>query len=235
MAGPLAALGAIGTFASGAGSLAGSLGLGGSGPSPGTPTGADYVSLYASSLAPGNTKLTIAAQQLAAMMGPYIQGLNTSTALQGSQSLGQFNQAAYRDQKVTDLYSGIAGGYSNSLIGNEDLVAKYKTATEFLGPSAAADLTSKYADTASALQARVLEGESSALNKVTEGQVLAGIDASEERNKFASNIANTNLDIRKRQEDTKNALALQRGQVEGQLALKRFGAGMAMAGARAFA
>ena len=231
----LPALSAVGTFAGGAGSLAGALGLGGGGPSAGTPTGADYLSLYATQLAPGNTRLTIAAQQLAALTGPYIQGLNTSTALQGSQALGQFNQAAYQAQKTSDLYSGIATGYANAGIGNKNLAANYKTATEFLGPSAAADLASKYADAASAFQARVLEGESSALNKVTEGQVLAGINASEERNRLASNIANTNLDILKRQKDTENALALQRGQVEGQLALKRFGAGMAMAGARAFA
>jgi hypothetical protein len=43
------------------------------------------------------------------------------------------------------------------------------------------------------------------------------------------------MDIRREQEKTKNALALQRGQVEGQLAMKRFGAGMALAGAQMFA
>ena len=231
----LPALSAVGTFAGGAGSLAGALGLGGGGPSAGTPTGADYLSLYATQLAPGNTRLTIAAQQLAALTGPYIQGLNTSTALQGSQALGQFNQAAFQAENLTKLYTGVATGYANAGIGNEDLTAKYKTATEFLGPSAAADLTSKYADAASAFQARVLEGESSALNKVTEGQVLAGINASEERNRLASNIANTNLDIRKRQEDTKNALALQRGQFEAWRAKHAIGQSSALAGVKMFA
>lgn len=229
----LGALTAFGTAAQGVSSLAGA--FGGSRQDPGAPTGSDYLSLYASQLAPGNTKLTLAAQELASIMGPYVQALNTQTALGASQALGQFNQTFYKNQKVTDLLSGIAGGYANAVIGNEDLAAKYKTATEFLGPSTAADLTSTYAQTVSALQNNVLQGESSALNKVTEGQVLSGINASEQRNKLASDIASTNLDIRKRQEDTKNALAIQRGQVEGQLALKRFGAGMAMAGARAFA
>lgn len=233
MAFPLAAIGAATGVVNAGSNLYGA--IAGNAQDPGAPTGADYVSLYATQLAPGNTRMTIAAQQLAAMMGPYYQALNTNTALQGSYNLARLNQTAFKDQKLTELYAGIAGAQAQNLIGNEGLAAQYKTATEFLGPTAAADLTSKYAETASALQNNVLQGESSALNKVTEGQVLAGIDASQQRNQLASNIANTNLDIRKRQEDTKNALALQRAQVEGQLALKRFGAGMAMAGARVFA
>jgi hypothetical protein len=209
--------------------------LGGGGQDPGAPTGADYSTLYASKLAPGNTRLSIAAQELAAMMGLFSQATNTNTALQASQALGQFNQTAYKDQKLTDLYSGISGGYANSLIGNEDLSAKYKTATEFLGPSTAADLTAKYAETASALQNNVLQGESSALNKVTEGQVLAGINASEQRNKLAGDIASTNLRIREAQESTKNQMALSRQKYEEWKAKHQTGVATALAGARIFA
>ena len=225
----LSALGAIGSFAGGAGSLFGALSGGG-----GAPAG-DYASLYATQLAPGNVALTTAAQQLAALQGSYIQSLNTNTALQASQALGQFNQAAYKDQTNTDLLAGVAGLYQSSLIGNEDLAAKYKTATEFLAPSTAAAATNLFNQTAGALQQEVLKGESSAMNAITQGQVAQGMQAANIRNQTAAQLASTNMDIRKRQEDTKNALALQRGQVEGQLALKRFGAGMAMAGARAFA
>jgi ribosomal protein S3AE len=85
------------------------------------------------------------------------------------------------------------------------------------------------------MQQEVLKGESSAMNTITAGQVQQGLNAANLRNQTVARLADTNMDIRKQQEQTKNQLALQRGQVEGQLALKRFGAGMAMAGARAFA
>lgn len=226
---PVSAIAAGGTLLGGAGSLFGALSGGGGAP------GGDYASLYGSSLAAGNVPLTLAAQQVAALSGPWIQALNTNTSLQASQALGQFNQAAYKDQTNTDLLAGVAGLYQSSLIGNEDLAAKYKTATEFLGPSTAANLTNLFGQTTGAIQNEVLKGESSAMNAITQGQVAQGMRASDIRNQTAAQLASTNMDIRKRQEDTKNALALQRGQVEGQLALKRFGAGMAMAGARAFA
>ena len=111
----LPALAAIGTFAGGAGSLLGAIRGGGS--SQQAPAG-DYASLYATQLAPGNVGLTVAAQELAALTGPYVQALNSNTALQASQSLGQFNQAAYKDQTTTDLLAGLAGAYQSALIGN---------------------------------------------------------------------------------------------------------------------
>ena len=226
---PVSAIAAGGTLLGGIGSFAGALGGGG-----GAPAG-DYASLYATRLAPGNVALTTAAQQLAALTGPYLQGLNSNTALQASQALGQFNQAAYKDQANTDLLAGTAGAYQAALIGNEDLAAKYRTATEFLGPSTAANLTNLFGQTAGALQQEVLKGESNALNTVTAAQAQLGMNAADRRNQTVAKLAETNMDIRREQEKTKNALALQRGEVEGQLALKRFGAGMAMAGARAFA
>jgi hypothetical protein len=112
---PISAIGAFGSLAGGAGSLIGALGGGG-----GAPAG-DYASLYAAQLSPGNVALTTAAQQLAALTGPYLQSLNTNTALQASQALGQFNQAAYKDQTNTDLLAGVAGALQSSLIGNQDL------------------------------------------------------------------------------------------------------------------
>lgn len=225
---PISAITAGGTLLGGAGSLIGAARGGGA------PAG-DYASLYATQLAPGNVALTTAAQQLAALTGPYIQGLNSNTSLQASQALGQFNQAAYKDQALTDLLSGMAGASQSALIGNEDLAAKYRTATEFLGPSTAANLTNLFGQTAGALQQEVLKGESSAMNAITQGQVAQGLEAANLRNRSVAQLASTNMDIRKEQERTKNALALQRGEVEGKLAMKRFGAGMAMAGARAFA
>ncbi len=55
------------------------------------------------------------------------------------------------------------------------------------------------------------------------------------QNKAVSDILTTNLRIAEQQEATRNQLALQRGQIEGQLALKRFGRGAALAGKAAIA
>jgi hypothetical protein len=96
-------------------------------------------------------------------------------------------------------------------------------------------MTNLFGQTAGALQQEVLKGESSALNSITQGQVAQGLNAANLRNQTVAQLASTNMDIRKEQERTKNALALQRGQVEGQLAMKRYGAGMALAGAQMFA
>jgi hypothetical protein len=224
----LPAITAAGTLAGGAGSLFGAI-RGGQQPA------GDFASLYAAQLAPGNVALTTAAQQLAALTGPYIQGLNTNTQLQASQALGQFNQAAYKDQANTDLLAGLAGAYQSALIGNEDFAAKAKTSTELLGPTTAANLTNLFGTAAGTIQNTVLGGESSAMNSITQGQVAQGLNAANLRNQVADKLASTNLNIREQQEQTKNQLALQRGQIEGQLALKRFGAGMALAGQQAFA
>lgn len=55
------------------------------------------------------------------------------------------------------------------------------------------------------------------------------------QNKAVSDILTTNLRIAEQQEATRNQIALQRAQVEGQLALKRFGRGAALAGKAAVA
>jgi hypothetical protein len=63
----------------------------------------------------------------------------------------------------------------------------------------------------------------------------AGQTAQQGKNQLASNIASTNLDIRQQQEQTRNQMALQRAQIEGQLALRREARGAALAGQAAFA
>lgn len=226
---PVSAIAAGGSLLGGAGSLFGAIRGGG-----GAPAG-DYASLYATQLAPGNVGLTVAAQQLAALTGPYVQGLNTNTALQASAQLGILNDAINKSDLQSQLLAGVAGAYQSALIGNEDLAAKYKTATEFLGPSTAANLTNLFGQTAGALQQEVLKGESGAMNTITAGQVQQGLNAANLRNQTVAELASTNMDIRKQQEQTKNQLALQRGQIEGQLALQRAGASRALAGAQMFA
>lgn len=49
-------------------------------------------------LGPGGTKLSRAADSLARMAGPYMQGLVGNESLRAAQSLGQFNQSGYKNK-----------------------------------------------------------------------------------------------------------------------------------------
>ena len=82
---------------------------------------------------------------------------------------------------------------------------------------------------------QTLTGETALLQPTATGLAQAGTAALAGENALAQNIAKTNLDIRKQQESTRNQLALQRGQVEGQLAMKRFGLQAALGGHAMFA
>lgn len=169
------------------------------------------------------------------MMAPYIRSLNLTTNIQGQQAYDQFNQAINKEQMQSGLQAGIASQYASNVLGNQDLAAKARTSTELLGPETAAKLTGMYAQSVTQLQNTGLQGETTLLSPTAQAQATAGLQANLARNQLASDIAKTNLNIRTMQEDTRNKLALQRGQVEGQMALKRMGAGLALAGHRSFA
>lgn len=82
---------------------------------------------------------------------------------------------------------------------------------------------------------KTLTGETSLLQPTATtlalegGRVLAG------QNQLASDIAGTNLAVFRDQEKTRNQLALQRGEVEGKMAMRRLGAQMAWGGHTSFA
>ena len=216
----------VGSALSGLGAL-GSAFMGGGGQ-------ADYSSLYAQ-LVPGQVKTTLAGQELAAMMGAYtgILGARSNVAQEGA--LGQFDVARQKDLTSAGLQTGIASQLASSAIGLGEAAGKAKLATEMLGPETAASLAKQFGTTAGALQQVGLQGETQLLLPTATAAAQTGLEAAKTRNQQVLATTQTNLNIAKAQEDTRNALALQRGQVEGQLAMKRFGAGMAMAGQRAFA
>lgn len=222
-------LGNVGAAAGGISALGGLFGMGGGGGG-----GADYSSLYASQLAPGQTRLSIAGQELAALMAPYVRSMQFETNIQGQQAYDQFNQAISKEATQAGLQAGIASTIASSALGNQDLRNKALMATEMLGPESAAKALQQYTSAVSTLQNTALTGETNLLQPTAQAQAQAGLQANMMRNQLASDIAKTNLDISRMQEDTRNKLALQRGQVEGQLAMKRFGAGLALAGQRAF-
>jgi hypothetical protein len=235
------------TAAGGAGLLAGTGGtllgigsaLGGLGSLTSAFTGggggqADFSSLYAQ-LIPGQVKATLAGQELAAMTGAYTGLLGNRANVALESALGQFDVAKQKDLTAAGLQTGIASQLASSAIGLGEAAGKAKLATEMLGPETASTLAKQFGTTAGALQQTGLQGETQLLLPTATAAAQTGLEAAKTRNQQMLATTQTNLNIAKAQEDTRNALALQRGQVEGQLALKRFGAGMAMAGQRAFA
>jgi hypothetical protein len=218
----------IGSALGGIGSLAGAFMGGGGGGQ------ADFSSLYAQ-LMPGQVKATLAGQELAAMTGAYTGLLGNRANVALESALGQFDVAKQKDLTAAGLQTGIASQLASSAIGLGEAAGKAKLATEMLGPETASALAKQFGTTAGALQQTGLQGETQLLLPTATAAAQAGLDAAKGRTQQMLATTQTNLNIAKAQEDTRNALALQRGQVEGQLALKRFGAGMAMAGQRAFA
>ena len=85
------------------------------------------------------------------------------------------------------------------------------------------------------LEGAALQGEQALLQPTATSLASAGQQTLAGQNQLAQMIASTNLDIARAQENTRNQLALQRGQVEGQLAIKRYGAQMAAQGRASFA
>jgi len=219
-------LGGIGALAGGIGSIFG----GGGGRSQ-----TDYASLYASQLAPGITGLSVAGQELGALMAPYISGLQGQLQFGAQTSYDQFQQASNRDTTQGALQAGIASQYASNVLDLQSKTGSAKLATELLGPETAASLAKTYASTVGDLQKTALAGQTSLLQPGAQAQAQATLDAAQTRNKMVSDISRTNLDIAKMQENTRSQLAVQRGNIEGQLALKRYGAGMALAGQRMFA
>lgn len=229
LAGPAAWFAGGGMALSGIGSVLGAFGGGGGGGSQ-----ADFSGLY-SQLLSQNTPLTIAGQELATLMAPYVGTEAIQSKVLGQSAYDQFDIAKQKEQTLSGLKAGIASQLASSAIGLGDLTKKGEIATQMLGPETASALTKQYALGVQELATEGLKGQANLLTPAATALATMATEAQRTSNRLAGDIAATNLDIRKQQEQTRNQLALQRGQVEGQLALKRFGAGMALAGQRAFA
>lgn len=195
----------------------------------------DYASLYQSQLLPGNALLTAAATELAQLAATYGGTEATQTRVLGQAAFDQFDVAKQKEQTLSGLQAGIASQLASSAISLGDLTKKGEIATQMLGPETASALTRQYAQGVQELATEGLKGQTTLLTPAATALATIATEAQRASNKLAGDIASTNLDIRRQQEQTRNQLALQRGNIEGQLALKRFGAGMALAGQRAFA
>jgi len=201
----------VGSALSGLGAL-GSAFMGGGGQ-------ADYSSLYAQ-LVPGQIKATLAGKELAAMLGTYTGILGARSNLAQESALGQFDVARQKDLTLAGVQTGIASQLASSTIGLGEAAGKAKLATEMLGPETASALTKQFATTAGALQQLGVQGETQLLLPTVTAMGQIGVDTAKGRTEQVLRTTQTNLDIGKAQEDTRNALALQRGQIEGGLTLQ---------------
>jgi hypothetical protein len=168
-------------------------------------------------------------------MAPYVGTEAIQSKVLGQSAYDQFDVAKQKEQTLSGLQAGIASQYASSAIGLGDLAGKGRIATEMLGAEAAKGTLDNYLAGVRELNLECMKGQTTLLTPAATGLATIGTEAQRASNKLAGDIASTNLNIKQQQEQTRNQLALQRGNVEGQLALKRFGAGMAMAGQRAFA
>jgi hypothetical protein len=219
--------GGIGSAAGGIGSLIGAFGGGGGGQT-------DYASLYAQ-LAPGQTQLTTQQYLLGATLQPWLTAENAQTQILGQSAYDQFKNALTKDQTAAGMLAGISSQYASSAIGLQDLGAKGRLAAETLGLETANDLAKSYAAAASNLANTTLTGEAQTLLPTATAVASAGQTAQQGKNQLAASIGAANLDIRKEQERTRNQMALQRAQTEGQLALRREARSAALGGQAAFA
>ena len=174
-----------------------------------------------------------------------------ATELQPVQTAGELAKS-YADaagkisQQGTLSLGDIAGKEVSGMqaLGQQGIQAQQGIAEKTIGAAseqgaAAQQGTSLLANTlqqgTTELGKQTLTGETALLQPTATGLAQAGTAALAGENALAQNIAKTNLDIRKQQESTRNQLALQRGQVEGQLAMKRFGLQAALGGRAMFA
>ena len=233
----LAALANFGTFLGGAGAAAGGIGslIGAfGGGRTQQPSLDDQATLYAQ-LAAGQMPLTMQQYRYGAMLQPWLQAEGAETQVAGQSAYDQFKNSLALDQTKAGTLAGITSQYASSAIGLQDLAGKGRLAAETLGIETAGNMAKNYATAASNLATGTLSGEAGLLNPTGASLAAAGQTAQQGKNLLATNIGSTNLGIRQQQEQSRNKLVEQRAATEGQLALKRYGAGLAFAGHAAFA
>jgi hypothetical protein len=227
-------LAAVGTFLGGAGAAAGGLGtlFGALGGSQGTGQ-ADFNTLLA--LAPGQAEITTQQYLLGMQAQPVIQAQGLLSQIYGQAAYDQFRNSLDKDKTGAGMLAGIASQNASNALGAQNKAITSNIAQETLGYETAANLAKTYATAASNLKTQELTGLQSLLAPTTTALASAGQTAQQGKNQLASNVGATNLAIRQDQERTRNQMALKRADIEGQLALKRYGAGLAMAGQAQFA
>jgi hypothetical protein len=217
-AGGAAAAGGLGATLGGAGMLAGGLGsafgsIFGGGGSSSQP--ADYSSLYAQ-LAPINTRLTYAGQELMANMAPYLGAEAAQTNLIGQSIYDMFTGARSKESQMAGVQTGLASLFGQAAGDVQKTAAMGRVATGLKGMETQAKLAEKGADVLGLQYTNLAKG-------ITD----VGTNAANTRNAQVLAQTQTNLDIGK-------GLSLLKGQGELEFAKRRDARGAAL-GAGGFA
>jgi hypothetical protein len=203
-------LGGIGMLAGGLGSAFGSIFGGGGSSQP-----ADYSALYAQ-LAPINTRLTYAGQELITNMAPYLGAEAAQTNLISQSVYDMFTGARSKESQMAGVMTGYTAGLGQALTDVQKTAGMGRVATQLKGMEAQADLVKKGADVLGLQYTNLAKG-------ITD----VGTNAANTRNAQVLAQTQANLDIGKN-------LALLKGQGEKELALRREARGAAL-GAGGFA
>lgn len=171
--------------------------------------------LYAK-LAPINTRLTYAGQELMANMAPYLGAEAAQTNLIGQSVYDMFTGARSKESQMAGLQTGYTAGLGQALTDVQKTAAMGRVATQLKGMEAQTDLVKKGAD-ALGLQ----------YTNLAKGITDVGTNAANTRNAQMLAQTQANLDIGKN-------LALLKGQGEKELAMRREARGAAL-GAGGFA
>jgi len=198
-----ATLGGAGMLAGGLGSLFGGLFGGGGGQQ------ADYSSLYAQ-LAPINTRLTYAGQELMANMAPYLGAQAAQTNLLGQSMYDIFSGAKSKESQLAGLQTAAGAGFLTEALKAQGLAGSAKPSIELKAAETQAKLAEKGADVLGLQYTNLAKG-------ITD----VGVGAGNVRNQQVMAQTQANLDIGKRLSEIK-------GQTEGQMALRRQAAGTAL-------
>jgi hypothetical protein len=167
-------------------------------------------------LAPINTRLTYAGQELMANLAPYLGAEAAQTNLIGQSVYDMFTGARSKESQMAGALTGPMMKFAEEAIGQQGLAAKGRTALELLGGETQADLAKKGADVLGLQYTNLAKG-------ITD----VGTSAANTRNAQVLAQTQANLDIGKN-------LALLKGQGEKELAMRREARGAAL-GAGGFA
>lgn len=167
-------------------------------------------------LAPINTRLTYAGQELMANLAPYLGAEAAQTNLIGQSVYDMFTGARSKESQMAGALTGPMMKFAEEAIGQQGLAAKLRTAGEGKALETQAGLVEKGAD-ALGLQ----------YTNLAKGITDVGTNAANTRNAQVLAQTQANLDIGKN-------LALLKGQGEKELAMRREARGAAL-GAGGFA
>ena len=194
-----------------------------------------YLVEAATALGPSKSELDLAASEFAQSRAPYYAGLGTELGIRGQGALDQLGVAREQALGESALRLGLASQYGGLAAGVLGQRGQSMNQLGLLGPAGQADLARNYGTAAAALEKGILEGEKGLLQPTATGLAQAGLDKLKASTQAANNLLSSNLAIRLKEQDTMNALALKRADIQGNLALRRDARAAAGAAAQAIA